>query len=300
MISDTLGPAYELRLSDGEQWFFAGIGGAKPFVEELSRVMGLVYNEDPGRNLMLFQPASMKENTSAYPHAGGWHTIHQDEWQTITVRRSDEDPRLYLTSITEAYLRLPCLPTSVRTLMDVIYAQAASRGGLPIHGGLLERDGKGVVIAASGETGKTTCCRRIPRPWAAHCDDQVLITFDEFLGYRAHPFPNWNDVIIRRQAKHWNCSYSVKLAGIFFLQQAAIDGAACIGSGWAAIRLTDLCVEALDVFYFDSPPSALLKRLRRTLFINAAALTKQVPVFELSASLTGSFWESIADALGME
>jgi SynChlorMet cassette protein ScmC len=49
---------------------------------------------------------------------------------------------------------------SMRMSLQPIYHRAQDLGGLPLHAGLVAMDGRGALLAAQRNTGKSTCCRR--------------------------------------------------------------------------------------------------------------------------------------------
>jgi hypothetical protein len=59
-------------------------------------------------------------------------------------------------------------------------------GPLSLHGALVEKDGKGVVILGRGEAGKSTlACALWQRGWTLFCDDTTLVKAEAASGYPA-------------------------------------------------------------------------------------------------------------------
>ena len=115
-----------------------------------------------------------------------------------------------------------------------IYQGVQASGGLPFHAGLVEWNSHGVLLAAPGNTEKSTCCSRLPHPWHALCDDEALIVHDEHKKrYLAHPFPTWSDYIFQRSERTWDVQRHVPLSAIFFLEQSETDEVVRIGEGQA-------------------------------------------------------------------
>lgn len=110
-------------------------------------------------------------------------------------------------------------------------------GGLLFHAALVERDGKGVLLAGPGGSAKSTLCRRLPRPWCALSDDQALIIRDDRNRYLAHPMLTWSDYLWRRSERRWNVEHYVSLAAIFFIDQARSGEVVPIGQGQAAVSI---------------------------------------------------------------
>jgi SynChlorMet cassette protein ScmC len=176
---------------------------------------------------------------------------------------------------------------------------AVRDGGLPLHGALIECDGRGVLIAAASGVGKSTCCRRLPFPWRVLADDMCLVVRAAGGGWRAHPLPTWS--AIKAGVASWPCriNESVPVAALLFLLRSETDGAELLGRGVSALGIADgaaVCFSYLDRHF----RSEAHRPLRTTIFENAAALAGTLPAFTLHASLTGRFWEKIEDVLSRE
>jgi SynChlorMet cassette protein ScmC len=165
-------------------------------------------------------------------------------------------------------------------------------GGLAFHAGLVEYNGKGYLLAGPGDTGKSTCCRRIPSSWRALCDDESLAVVDPNGMYRTHPFPTWSDYILRNSDNSWDVQYSVPLAGIFFLEQAETDDIRPLRDAEAAALINNAAVQVWNKFLLRSDISSK-RYFKLKLFDNACKMAKKVPSYLLSVSLTGSFWEKM-------
>jgi SynChlorMet cassette protein ScmC len=177
-----------------------------------------------------------------------------------------------------------------------IYGDVKQSGGMPIHSALVHKNGKGVLLAATGGTGKSTCCRRIPAPWRALCDDESLVRRDAQNGYVVHPFPTWSEYIWKRSSPVWNVREAVPLVGIFFLQQSEKDEAIPIGHGEAALMIYALagqtCWCCRVIQEQEENRASNVKSLD-----SAAELVRAVPSFKLKLSLGGCFWEEIEKVL---
>ena len=177
-----------------------------------------------------------------------------------------------------------------------IYQRSICKGGLPFHAGLAELSGRGVLLAASSNTGKSTCCVRLPDHWQPLCDDEMLVTLDRQKKYRTHPFPTWSDYILRQSEKTWNVQYSVPLSGVFFLEQSEIDKVAPIGEGEAALLMSESAMQICEKFWRNATIEKQ-REFRRKLFNNACKMAKQIPAYRLGVSRDGRFWEKMEDVL---
>jgi len=175
-----------------------------------------------------------------------------------------------------------------------IYETAQAKGGVPIHGALIERDGMAVVIAARGGTGKSTCCNRLPPPWNPLCDDDTLIvkTAGE-QSYGAHPFPTWSRFADASCRDSWNVQSSLPLKAILFLERAERrDAVVPINKYEAAARAIHLHSQMLNDLWFDLELGDFRKQ-RTIFFQNVTTLVNEVPCYVLRATLHGRFWEEI-------
>jgi len=178
-----------------------------------------------------------------------------------------------------------------------LFLPVLTGGGLILHAALIERNGRGLALAASGGVGKSTCARRIPEPWKALCDDTCLILPDGRGGFQAHPFATWSDYLWKRSQRTWNVESHVPLQAVFFLKHAQEDNAQPLGQGESSIYLSRSGHEILSVF-LRSMDQNRARFLRNRIFANACALRQTVPAYWLEVNLDGQFWKEIEKALG--
>jgi SynChlorMet cassette protein ScmC len=181
--------------------------------------------------------------------------------------------------------------------MNPIYLHSIRRGGLPFHAALLARDGQGVLLAASGNMGKSTCARRIPRPWTALGDDEALIVRNQRQArYLAHPFPTWCDYLWRRAVNTWDVQAAVPLTAIFFFYRSVTDVCESFGQGQTVGWITESANQVARRIWsrLSADQQTELKTL---IFQNACELAKTVPAFRLGVNLHGRFWEVIERTL---
>ena len=183
------------------------------------------------------------------------------------------------------------------SMLYAIYQPVVDKGGLPFHAGLVELDGKGILIAGAGGQGKSTTCGRLSKYWTALSDDETLIVFDKGNGYRAHPFPTWSDYLCKRSEDRWNVAHSVPLRAIFFIEQSETDEVIRIETqAESAILINKSAAEAYQKFL------GRLERERKwnaatMVFDNACKMAKTVPTYKLRISLTGRFWEKMEEVI---
>jgi SynChlorMet cassette protein ScmC len=177
-----------------------------------------------------------------------------------------------------------------------IYMRVLCQGGLPLHAALIERNGTGIAIAAPGGTGKSTCARRIPRPWHTLCDDELLIVRDKRGAYQAHPFPTWSRCNTQKLGETWNVQTHVPISAIFFLKKSQKDKVNSLSFSQSAPLIYKLSLPVFDriLEFVDQNDYTTTKKF---IFENACDIAQDIPAFILEASLEGKLWEAIDKAL---
>lgn len=185
---------------------------------------------------------------------------------------------------------------SMRFSLYPIYQQVEESGGLPIHAGLVEYNGKGVLLAGPKNTGKSTCCGRLPRPWYPLCDEETIIVRVDQKHYIAHPFPTWSDYLATLSERTWNVHSHVSISSIFFLEKAGSDRVIPLGQGESAVFINQLATQICCRYWNNLDHEDLISR-KTKLFENATELAQAVPAFKLQVSLEGQFWEEMERVL---
>jgi SynChlorMet cassette protein ScmC len=298
-VKTTMEERYLLRLVNGQGWEIIAAEGVEPWVEKLASIMQLKNCEANGypklifirkssradwRRDLLFRPA---RNSSGDLPDNGWkaHDLgslhlwaHSDVPDVICEMGDEENQEL---NIIRMWLSL-----------SPVYVWALESGGLPLHAALVERNGTGVLLAAPGGTGKSTCCRRILPPWNALCDDSTLIVVDTHKHYQAHPLPTWSDYLWERSGATWDVQQHLPLSALFFLQQGTTDEAIPIGQGQASVLITESVVQIYQSIWRNLLQEEE-RRFKKKIFENACELAKGIPAFKLRVSLNGRFWDEL-------
>lgn len=171
-------------------------------------------------------------------------------------------------------------------------------GGVLLHGALAEWEGRGVLLAAPGGTGKTTASNRLPPPWRSLSDDMTLVLCDAQGQWWAHPWPTWSRFLPGGSGGAWDVQYAVPLHAIFYLAQAPEERVEPIGAGQATAMLVQSAEQAA---YFSLTRGLSVEEsraLRQQSFNLLCNLAQAMPTFVLHLSLTGAFWVEIERALG--
>jgi SynChlorMet cassette protein ScmC len=162
---------------------------------------------------------------------------------------------------------------------------------------LVERNGKGVILAGMHGAGKSTCCSRLPDNWNALCDDEVLVVRDSEGNYLAHSFPTWSVFLNNTSSeKSWNVQHSVPICGVFFIEQSEVDSSIPLGIGEKVSFINE---SGLQVYrkYRSISSDEDQKSLVKHLFENSCEMARHIPVYKLRISLDGSFWDEITRVL---
>lgn len=294
---------YLLRLADGQGWEIIAGNGAEPWVGKLASIMQLAYCEPDGYPKLVFMRKSLERDWWRDPVSRlapavaknlpekGWvahdlislHLWAHDEVPDVLCEMGDEED--HDLDIVRMWLSLA-----------PVYDRTLELGGLPLHAALVEGKGMGVLLAAPGGTGKSTCCRRIPLPWKALCDDLSLMVQDEDEHYRVHPFPTWSNYLWKYSKGTWDVQQHLPLSAMFFLEQWEHDEVEELGQGQASVLITESAQQVCQTAWRNLIP-AEERRLKEKLFENACRLARTIPTFKLRVSLKGRFWEEMEKVL---
>lgn len=174
-----------------------------------------------------------------------------------------------------------------------ITVDAHETGAILLHAALAEHDGRGVILAAAGGTGKSTASRRLPSWWKSLCDDTTFVARDESGRWRTHPWPTWSTFLDGGGGGQWDVSLSVPLEAIFFLSRSETEAVEPLGKGEGLIRLlkSSAQVSSLATKLIDHPE--LKRKINAQWFSNLADLAAKVPMYRLCLSLNGEFWKNL-------
>jgi SynChlorMet cassette protein ScmC len=284
---------YCLSLSDGNSWWITGDNSKEQLLSKFASIMRLKECNANGFCKLIIREREPEHSNSSI--LDSITSTDQPEWkvyesQSIRIIYSGSSDKVICEIKNGSDESIQYL--SMWFSLHPIYQRSISLGGLPFHSGLAELDGKGVLFSASGNTGKSTCCRRLPSYWKPLCDDEALVVLSKSGEYMAHPFPTWSDYLMQRAENTWDVQYSVPLSAIFFIEQSEIDEVIPIRMGQSAIRITGSADQVCGKFLRSVSQEEKLE-FKRNLFSNAYEMAKKVPAFQLRVSLNGNFWEKI-------
>lgn len=283
-----------MKLASEETWQFVSTPETNEWLDKLHFIMGL--NEDIGVDghidgRMITFLKNIHDESDVIKNLNGIHMLNtgplriykcQNTSHVICEIGNTDFPEVEIFKMAQSVIP--------------VYIRVLSQGGLPLHAALIERNGTGIAIAAPGGTGKSTCARRIPRPWQALCDDEQLIVRDKRGTYHAHPFPTWSKCNVQKPGETWNAQTHVPISAIFFLKQSLKDEVNSLSFSQSAPLIYKL---SLPVFYrvLESIDPEEYITIKKLIFENACDIAKDIPAFILETSLEGKFWEAIDRAL---
>jgi SynChlorMet cassette protein ScmC len=243
---------YGLFLCDGNNWWITGNDESMKIVDEFASIMKLkeCLSDDLSK-LILYrsnhkQSVMYSESNSSNLEAG-W-TLYNHIYVYMRYHISSGDViSEFKSNVTKGVGKYVAMWLSLQP----IYRQSVQRGGFPFHSGLIEYKGRGILLAATGGIGKSTCCRRLPDHWKSLCDDEALIILDNNKKYCVHPLPTWKNYVlnsdtIEREGSKWDVQYSVPLSAIFFLEQSEKDEVIPISSKKSPLLMVESASQSLE------------------------------------------------------
>jgi len=281
-----------LRLANGQRWNILFTEETRSLVEKWASIMEIKNSGSPGYPKMLFlrgeEDGQKREEK-----------IEKIKWEVRNLERMKiwshrSLPHRVCEIGAEDHSDLDLIRMSMATYP--IYQRAVEAGGLPFHACLAGREGAGVLLAAPGGGGKSTCARRLPPPWKSLCDDETLIVLDPEGRYHVHPFPTWSNFFWRREERTWDVQKSIPLSAVFFIKKGEKDEVIPMRSGEAAARMYQAAQQVClrNWRYFSSEEE---RGEKENLFANACRLAQKIPAFTLQVSLQGQFWKEVEKVL---
>jgi len=297
---------FALKLGNGICWSFIATPDTRLWVEKFATIIGL----DPDdRDMscssirMFFVRGHWKKDECVELNplifskiktdlpTGGWSGV---DFGALRLWTHNELPDIVCEISHASSHRVDIV--KMWTALYGIYLRSFDSGGLILHGALVERNGKGVLLAGPGGAGKSTLSRRLPPDRHVLSDDQSLVVLDDQNRYLAHPVPTWSDHLWRESEQNWNIQYHVPLAAIFFIEQAASDKVVPIGQGQAAVRINDSCTEAINPVWWHMDMKEKTD-IKKKIFDNASDMARAIPAYILRNSLNGCFWDEMEKVL---
>lgn len=284
---------YGLKLSDGTTWGFSAVRSIEPWLDELAGIMQLENTNTGQINQKVFFLAMRKDNKppTQFP---GWNNIKQGAVYRVWFH--SKIPEIFIELNPEFINHPEIRIINMWFSLEAVYSFYVDKGSSPAHATLAEYNGKGILIAAAGGVGKSTCLRRLPTPWKPLADDSVLIIKGLNKKFNAHPMPTWIDHLWSPRKSCVNSAYSVPLNSIFFLKQSNEDAVYPLNKS-AAIQKTYECFKQVWKNYLARLAKENKKEMVHKLFDIACEVAGNIPCFTLHATLEGKFREKIEEVI---
>jgi len=300
--------AYSLVLADGTVWTFSTPprSGLASWMDEFGRILrlqkdagvgdgkGAAGTSPFGRGWIRIVPMTDKNQRPAGP---------DDSWTSYTQGSAY---RAWISpDVTESVLEISPEFLDHREIryiymsaaLRIVFRHCLAAGiGCSLHAATAALNGSGIIITASGQTGKSTCFNRFPPPWKPLADDIALAIRDSSGKFFIHPMPTWSDYLRAKKNSTFDTSAAYPLKGLFFLEQAKTDEVRPVTPAISAGILHRVSREAWSAFLsrlrFDQK-----KNLDHSLFNACCAIANATPGYILRATLHGKFWREIENVL---
>jgi SynChlorMet cassette protein ScmC len=286
---------YRLPLADGTNWGLSATKSLEPWLDELAAIMQLKVSTTAttiDRKVFFLALKSENKKPSACPN---WDYVKQGSvyriWSNSTV------PETFI-ELNREFIEHPEIKIiNMWSTLKVIYRYYVDNGIGPVHAALAKLNNQGILIAAAGGTGKSTCSVRFPTPWQAMADDNALIVKKQATNeFHVHPMPTWSDHLWSEKFSTCNTSSSVPLKAIFFLKQSAQDKVTPMIKSISTHKIF-VCFKQIWENSMTKLNKAEKIKMGHQLFNNACDLSDNIPCYTLEATLDGQFWKEIEQVL---
>jgi len=291
--------SYTLSLADGTAWAFTATDRASAWLHQFARIIGLRPGSENFSHKLIF--SAIKDiNAPAPPPA---LRTEDNRWQPFKnagiyrLWRHKTLPEVHMELNAEFLEHGEIKFINMWSALREVFRYVLAAGGTPMHAALAEIHDQGVLIAGPGDSGKSTCCRRLPDYWHSLCDDQALIVLNKNGRYKVHPLPTWSDHFGKDSFKSWQVERAAPLSAIFFLEQAERDEAVALQKQDQAILMVFEAAKEVWRPVWDKAGAKETIKQSSDLFHNAAEIAGSMPAYRLRATLHGKFWKEMERVL---
>ncbi len=311
--------SFVLPLAGGMDWTFTTSSGGPlaSWLDEFAHILRLkkapVSDAPAGPDREKFAGTNSRAKASSLPRRGLVHIVPMDEsrepaepgksWSSyaqgsayrVRVNRSADEAILEISPkfIGHPEIRYIYMSAALR----IVFRHCVASGtGCSLHAASAVWNGKGIIITASGQTGKSTCYDRLPETWKPLADDSALAVKSPSGGFAVQPMPTWSDYLRRAKPSTFETGTAYPLKALFFLERGAADEVKPVLPSISAGILHRLSREAWAGF-LSRFPAAEKKQLGRNVFDACCAVANATPGYILRATLHGKFWREIEKVL---
>lgn len=297
--------AYTLPLADGMLWTFMTPAGGPlaSWLDEFAHILSLKKPVSDESDIVVPHPARrgririipMDKNRAPSGTSKSWTSTTQGSAYQARLNPRDNEAVLELNPefITHPEIRYIDMSAVLRI---VFHHCLVSGSGCSLHAASAVWNGRGIVIVASGRTGKSTCHGRFPRTWTPLADDCALAVKIPQGGFTVQPMPTWSNYLRKEKGSVLDAGTAYPLKALFFLEQGEADEVEKVKPPIAAGILHRLSREAWSG-YIGRFPAAEKKTLGRDVFEACCAIANAAPGYILRATLHGKFWREIEKVL---
>lgn len=273
---ETAHHTWRLQLANGQRWNFSADASLRSWLEQFAHILNLERNgREPGARL-IFKAGGNVATGPGRTHDPG----------LVSLRKCDDSPDVICEFKGRRGSRrdIECMWHA----LSPIYLGAIRRQGLPLHAGLIEINGRGILLAGSSGRGKSTLCRRLSSSYTVLCDDEALVVRDDQGRYWGHPFPTWSRLMKPGHEGSWAVQKAVPLSHIFFITPSEKDEITTLGRGRAAMLTTRASLEkSLGSWGWEDADDSEGRAMKNQIFHNACLLAGTIPASLFHVGLTG-------------
>lgn len=280
--------SYSFNLPQPFGWKINGVGFGAELVDQLQQIMQLSRMSEDASGITVMP----RSHYDVLPEAQRNRMSVFYSRKAVRLFRQDHSAQWFLVLPEDILFDRNTRVVLMWLILHPFLLQCLANGGLPVHASCAARNGRSIMVAAAGDTGKTTTVRRLKSPWQELCDDCALL-LPHGQGFELHPLPTWSEFIYGTNPhSSWNFEKGAALDAIFFLRQADQDRAEALTVPVATMRLYSSALEAMGSWQKQFAPD-----LKTKIFETAATIARLTPAFILHATLQGDVQKSIENVL---
>jgi len=287
--------SYILSLNDDLHFTFYAEKGMGEWLDKLADIMNLRPDNNGGHGHRVFCISMDSGNAPLKIQAESekWATLYN--YRTAKIRHNNGKKDYLIELDNRGSRELEYI--NMWYALYGVYSSVVGHGGFPLHAGLAEVNGKGVILAGRSGQGKSTSIKRISGVWPAFSDDETLIVHDKDKGYMAYPMPTWSGFISKGDERRWPLSRPVHVDALFFIEKADTDEITSLKNRAETVLMLNRSVREIYLRYLNNLEKQQRREEATAIFNNVCSMAWAIPCYRLRISLTGRFWEKIEEVV---